>query len=139
MRPGGLAMGKRLAEAGKGTDTGACLRHDKIQDGQTSINGPSDFAHPLGTDAFEASTLIVIIPSSSLPSLRDLVLVSRYVYVLVSVWTEMGTKNATLTPQDPQQISEPKYEATAPQAHPSIGYPYSTNGEYALHHSTPFR
>jgi len=35
-----------------------------------------------------------------------------------------GTNSETLTPQDPQQVSKRKYEATAPQAHPSTGYPH---------------
>jgi hypothetical protein len=50
-----------------------------------------------------------------------------------------GTRNETLALQDPQQVSKPKYEATASQAHPSIGYPNSANGQYTLYCSTPFR
>ena len=52
---------------------------------------------------------------------------------------EQGAKNETLALQDPQQVSKPKYEATALQAHPSTGYPNSTNGQYTPYYSTPFR
>ena len=67
-------------------------------------------------------------------------------------------KSEILAPHDPQQVSKPKYEATALHARSSIGYPNSTNGQYALyryystsgwqvasikilasHNSTPFR
>ena len=75
--PGGWRWARDWPRLGRALTLALATRRDKIQDGQASINGPSDFAHLLGTDAFEASTLIVIIPSSSLPSLRDLVLVSR--------------------------------------------------------------
>jgi len=36
-----------------------------------------------------------------------------------------GTKSEALSPQDPQQVPKPKYEATALQASPSIG-PWAT-------------
>jgi hypothetical protein len=43
-----------------------------------------------------------------------------------------GTKNETLALQDPQQVSKPKYEATALPAHQNIGYPNSTTGSTKL-------
>ena len=39
-----------------------------------------------------------------------------------------GTKNEKLTPQDPEQVPKPKYEATVLQARLIIGYPNSTTG-----------
>ena len=40
------------------------------------------------------------------------------------------TKNETMALQNPRQVSKPKYEATALQAHSNIGYPNFTNGQY---------
>jgi len=39
---------------------------------------------------------------------------------------------------NPQQVSKPKYEDNALQAHPIIGYPNSWNGQCELHHSTSY-
>ena len=50
-----------------------------------------------------------------------------------------GTKNETLALQDPQQVSNPKYESTGLRARLGIGYPNSTNGQHAQYYSTPFR
>jgi len=57
--------------------------------------------------------------------------VCLFVCALVRTCTGTGHQNETLTPQDPQQFPKPKYEsATALQAHPSIGHPNSTKGQY---------
>ena len=41
---------------------------------------------------------------------------------------EQGTKNETLALQEAQQVSKPKYEATALHVHPNVGHPKSTTG-----------
>jgi hypothetical protein len=44
-----------------------------------------------------------------------------------------GTKNETLTPRDPKQVSKPKYEDTALQARPNIGYESSYHQTWSLY------